>query len=117
MNSPVKKSLYFLIGSSVLGVAVLLLFLPLKPGGIVEAISGLLFQLVFVMLGLGTTILMGSVFPPPLVFEVVIALGIFSVAIFSYGIKFHANKVSYAAIVLWVFVGSWSTFWGIAYGV
>lgn len=117
MNVTVKKSLLFLLSASALAVVVLMFFLPLMPGGILAAVFGLLLKLVFVMLGVVTTILMGSVSPPPLIFEVVLSLGILSIVVFTLGVKLRAIKVSYAAIVLWVFVGCWSTFWGVAYGV
>ena len=117
MNVRVKKTLLFFVSTSVLAVVVLLLFLPLAPGGIFGALIGLLLQLVFVMLGAVTTILMGSVFPPPLVFEVVLALGLAAIAAFIVSVRMRALKLGYAAIVVWVSVGCWSTFWGIAYGV
>ena len=117
MSIELRKSLLVFSGVSVFGVVVLMFFLPLMPGGALAALFGLFLQLVFVMLGVVTTILMGSVFPPPLIFEVVLALGFVAVVVFVLGVRFSALKLSYTAIVLWVFVGCWSTYWGIVYGI
>lgn len=117
MKSHIAKSLLFLVGFSTLGVMVMSLYLPFMPGGIVAAIVGMFIQLVMVMIGGITTILMGKVFPPPIVFEVVIGLGVLSIGLFSCGLKCRSLKLSFTSLVIWVFVGSWSTFWGIAYGI
>jgi hypothetical protein len=46
------------------------------PRGVIAAFSGLLIEFALIFLGVGTTILMGDVSPPPLVFSVVTIVGV-----------------------------------------
>jgi len=117
MRKQLYTSLILLAILSLVGVVTINIFLPFMPGGVVAALVGLLIEFALIFLGVGTTILMGDVSPPPLVFSVVTIVGALSAAIYVYSLKISSLKVSVVALVVWAFVGTWSTFWGLAYGI
>ena len=117
MRKQLYTSLLLLGLFSLIGVAIIAIFLPFMPGGLIAAFVGLLIEFSLITLGLGAVILMGDVSPQPIVFEVAIIMGLLSAALYAYSLKIASLKISTFALFVWAFVGTWSTFWGLVYGI
>ena len=110
-------SLISLLVLSFLGVVMINFFLPLLPGGVISVAIGLMIEFILISLGVITVVLMGDVLPSPLSSTVVAIIGMLSLAFYLYSVKIRSLSMSIAALLLWVCVGTWSTFWGLAYSI
>ena len=114
MKKVISETIIFIASLSLIGVLVLNLYLPPMPSG---ALAGWLIEFVLIFLGLVTTLLMGNVFPSitPQIF--VVLLGLLALVLFMYGFKVKSKALRCISILFWVMVGTWSTFWGLVYGI
>jgi hypothetical protein len=110
----VGKSATQLVISALVALVIINLFLPFAAGGLGNVLLGLVFQFFLILLGVVTTVMMGDVFPAPLVQEVVIGIGLLSISLFIYSLRSSSAKARICSILVWVSVGAWSTFWGLA---
>ena len=99
---------------SLIGVFVLNLYLPPMSS---SALVGWLIEFILILLGVITTSLMGNVFPSITPQVAVVLFGLSALALFIYSFKTGSKILRCVSILFWVAVGTWSTFWGLVYGI
>ena len=99
---------------SLVGVCILNLYIPPMPD---NKFIGWLIEFVLIFFGAITTILMGEVFPNFTPFGLVVLAGVFTTLLWVYSYKIKSKILGHISVFLWATIGTWSTFWGIVYGI
>lgn len=79
--------------------------------------AGWVIEYILIIMGVVTTFIMGDVFPKQTPFIGVVFVGIISVLAYVWGFRVKSYTLIITSLSVWVMVGAWSTFWGLAYGI
>ena len=114
MKGFIFRQLLVTILLSLIGVFAINVYLPPSSEG---ALLGWVFELLLIAVGVMTAVLMGDVFPRYTPLGFVVFIGALSVIMFVFSYRAKSLALNLWSIFLWVMVGFWSTFWGLAYSI